>query len=608
MVTQKVERPAHKYSNKMEEVRTLVKAGAPFIWIRTHEEARCLDELDIEIGEKLRREMHCWSATSGLIPFNRRASPRPVEGPLAETINPMKCLNFIANMSKPAKTNGIVFVMRDFQIVLQEPIPRKMRDMYQDMEDGSKTMIIVSASLAHGAGGGQSGLPPSLEKQIVVVDYDLPSREHIEDSLRTIVANSLAKNAPSAEDQPKTKDRKELLINNMKDYTDQQYFEASRALQGLTTIEVDNTASSSIQHCLGLNLEFLLNSKKQLVSRGEILEYIEVNNTMEDIGGLDAAKKFFKDYVKANSPEAQAFGVKPLRGVLLVGVPGTGKSALSKAIGHTWKVPLLRLDVGKVMTGLVGGSEGKMRQVINQVEAVAPCVLWIDEVEKALSGTKSSNHSDGGTMARVFGTLLTAMEEGLKGVTFIATANDISALPPEFIRRFSEVFFVDLPGPDERKDIFRIHLRKNNRNPDDKVFSLAELVERSEDYTGAEIEKAVERGIALAFNEEEMKLKNNHILEALSEIKPISKLMSEKIKKLRSEANGRYRYASSWAQSKASEVTQKKKEMSLDELDLIPAERKKVKEPQVKKAGRNLGLDTTDEESGSSSEDSAATG
>lgn len=223
------------------------------------------------------------------------------------------------------------------------------------------------------------------------------------------------------------------------------------------------------------------------------------------------------------------------------------------------------------------------------------CVLWIDEVEKALSGTKSSNMTDGGTMARVFGTLLTAMEEGLKGVTFIATANDISALPPEFIRRFSEVFFVDLPGPDERKDIFKIHLRKRGRNPDGKEFKLDTLVDASVDYTGAEIEKAIKRAIAMAFNTEDKLVKNEHVVRALQETKPISHIMGEKIKKLREQAHGRFRYASSWAEKQGTKEAAKIKEMSLDNLEVPTGEKKKAKSVEASPA-RRMNVDVTEED------------
>ncbi len=590
----------HEFKSKMDEVKNLIKAGTPIIWIRTHEEARCLADLEVHIGQKMRREMWAWSAAQGLVPFTKHKHGKPTDTPgLQKSNQSMEALQYIANVTPHGPSEeyaGHVFVMRDFHIVLAEPVPRKLRDMYWSLSREHKTIIIVAPFLAHGPHGSSAGLPPTLEKQIVVVDYELPTYDYIFRYLQGLINEVMNDNVSKDVDKESLKNKKQNLYSNMKSYTENDVFEFAKALQGLTVVEIENITSSSIQHCQGYNLKFFLKAKKQIISRGEIVEYVEVVNSMSDIGGLDNAKSFFEDYVEANSAEAKAFGVEPLRGVLLVGVPGTGKSALAKGIGNLWKQPLLRLDVGKVMTGLVGGSEQKMRQVIQQVSAVAPCVLWIDEVEKALSGTKSSNFSDGGTMARVFGTLLTAMEEGLDGVTFVATANDISALPPEFIRRFSEVFFVDLPGPDERKEIFKIHLRKRNFDPKSKEINLDKLVESSKEYTGAEIEKSVKRAITLAFKSKEKKMTTDVLTVALKEIKPISHLMSEKIKKLRSDANGRYRYASSWAETQALEANTKKKEMSLDNLDPIPAERKKVSAEQDTKAERSYGLDSTDDE------------
>jgi SpoVK/Ycf46/Vps4 family AAA+-type ATPase len=197
------------------------------------------------------------------------------------------------------------------------------------------------------------------------------------------------------------------------------------------------------------------------------------------------------------------------------------------------------------MTGLVGGSEEKMRAVVSQAQSIAPCVLWIDEIEKSLSGTKSSNFSDGGTLARVFGTLLTSMEEGLKGVTIIATANDITMLPPELIRRFNEVFFVDLPQPAEREEVFQIHLKKRHRDP--AKFDMKALAAATENYTGAEIEKAIKECIARCFNDGKRDLTTEDLIQAVKDTKPISTVMGEKVSAIRAWARDRARYASTLA-------------------------------------------------------------
>ncbi len=228
-------------------------------------------------------------------------------------------------------------------------------------------------------------------------------------------------------------------------------------------------------------------------------------------------------------------------------VHNTGKSLLAKAVAGLWKLPLLRLDVGRVMSGVVGSSENRMRDALGQALSMAPCCLWIDEIEKALSGTKSSNFSDSGTLSRVFGTLLTWMEESARDVVVLATANDISQIPPELIRRFNEVFFVDLPTEDERKAIFEIHLLKRNRNPEKLKLDLEQLAESSGLYTGSEIEKSIQEGIARSWRDGKRALKTGDIVGALQDTKPISKILAEKINDLRDWAKARARYASSEA-------------------------------------------------------------
>lgn len=524
-----------RYNNCFEEILALIKGRAPIIWVLTHEESRFIEDFDEHIAKPYKRKVWLWSGYQGLIPIEQRESVARASGEEKETWNPQKALQRIAEIGKPGEgLKGHCFIMRDFHTVLGEPVPRQVRDMYEHLIRNGKTVVIVSPILAHGPGGGKSGLPPTLEKQICVVKYELPDRDKIRHRTSEILNHM--------KDSVKGKNKKIQL-----DYPEDEMESFAKALQGLTLIEVDNALSASMTHLKRLDIEKLINDKRQIIRKSEILEFIDTPIGMADVGGLDLAKIYLSKYAEAQTEAAQKYGVEPLKGLLLTGVPGTGKSLLAKAIGKLWKVPLLRLDVGKVMTGLVGGSEEKMRHVIDQAEAMAPCVLWIDEVEKSLSGTKSSNFSDGGTLSRVFGTLLTAMQDGLNGVSIVATANDITMLPPEFIRRFNEVFFVDLPGPDERWEIFRIHLSKRKRDVADFEKHKKLLLQTSEDYTGAEIEKAIKDAIAAAFYEGQKKLSYKHLLDALKDTKPISKVMKAKVEKLREKARGQYRYASTWA-------------------------------------------------------------
>jgi len=581
------------FRNSMHEVEVAARSSCPIIWVRTHEEARFIESFKKVSEEDLKRDTYVWSAWQGIVPISAYDKGQRATGPMDKSWQPAIAIERVAELVKKAGRKGNVVIMRDVHFVMQEPVPRMIRDIYKILATNRTTLVFVSPFLAHGPGGNKSGLPPTLEKQIQVIDFDLPVLEDIDQQLRSLIRKVARVNAPkdsSTEQKSKTK-----VISNMK-YNDLDYHEFARALQGLTSTEIEAAATACVHHCLGLNTDFLLKSKKQIVNKSGILEYINQKKSMSEVGGLDLAKDFFEDYKFAHTKEAQEFGIEPLRGVLLVGIPGCGKSLISKAIASTWGLPLLRLDIGKVMNGIVGSSERQMRDVIQQTEAMAPCCLWIDEIEKALSGTKSSNFSDGGTMARVFGTLLTAMEEGMEGVTIFATANDISALPPELIRRFSETFFVDLPGPDERTAIFNIHLDKRGFSPAENNIEIDKLIDRSENFTGHEIEKAIQRSLAFAYKSDDRQITTEHLLTALAETKPIHHIMHEKINKMRKEAHGKFRYASTYARSLSEQVTAKKKEMSMDNLQLPESKKRKAGQPDIKMDtdGSELEMDLED--------------
>lgn len=525
-----------RFKSAMEQVDSLIRASVPIIYVVTHEENRFIEEFQaIASKPPLKRDVWVWSQYQGLLK-NWDPTIVPVAtGDEDKTWDPREALKRIEKQSTRTGSGGNVYIMRDFHKVLGEVVPRMMRDMYSHLIDTKKTIIIVSSYLGYGPGGAHRGLEPTLEKQVAVVDFELPNHEMILKEIKTIITDM---KEVATKDPSKFKDVK-------LEYTDDEYFSFARALQGLTLHEVDNSIAVCMTHLRKLDVGKLLQEKKAVVRKFDILEYIDAPTSLNDVGGMDEAKKFFESYKDAFSEEAKKFGVEPLRGVLFTGVPGTGKSLLAKAISASWSLPLLRLDVGKVMTGLVGGSEQRMREAIALAKAVSPCILWIDEIEKALSGTKSSNFSDGGTLSRVFGTLLTAMQEEMDQITVIATANDISQLPPELIRRFNEVFFVDLPTDGERKDIFEIHLTKRGRKPDD--FKMDDLIKKSEMYTGAEIEKAVKESIAYAWADGKRKVETKDIEKALQDTKPIAQLMPDKINKLREWARNRARYASSEA-------------------------------------------------------------
>jgi SpoVK/Ycf46/Vps4 family AAA+-type ATPase len=291
--------------------------------------------------------------------------------------------------------------------------------------------------------------------------------------------------------------------------------------------------------------EAISQQKRDIIRKSGLLDWIDDKIDMNDVGGLEALKHWLDKRREAFSQEAVDYGLPSNpKGILLVGIQGAGKSLFAKAISSFWNFPLLRLDMGKVFSGLVGSSEQNMRQVFKIAESVAPCILWCDEIDKGMSGSKGSSISDSGTTSRVLGSWLTWMQDRKAPVFVVATANDVSNLPPELLRkgRFDEIFFVDLPKFQERKKIFKIHLEKRSRNPYD--FKLDTLAELTETFTGAEIEAAIEASLYEAFSDKKRDITNEDIIISIQNLVPISKLMKEEISALRKWANERARNAS----------------------------------------------------------------
>jgi SpoVK/Ycf46/Vps4 family AAA+-type ATPase len=283
--------------------------------------------------------------------------------------------------------------------------------------------------------------------------------------------------------------------------------------------------------------------KRQIIRKNVLLEYYSPADTFNEVGGLDNLKEWLRIRADAFSAEALEFGLPPPRGVLLLGVQGCGKSLCAKAVASAWQMPLLRFDMGRMFGSLVGSSEENVRRAIAVAESVAPAILWVDEIDKAFSGSQGSGTSDGGTTARVFGTFLTWLGEKTAPVFVVATANDISHLPPELLRkgRLDEIFFVDLPSEAERLEIFRVHIQKRGR--DAAQFDLAALAASSEGFSGAEIEEAVNSALYEAFHARE-ELSTGFVESALRQTAPLSRTMDDQINRLRAWAEGRARPAS----------------------------------------------------------------
>jgi len=415
------------------------------------------------------------------------------------------------------KDERAVFILRDLHAFQKNPeVVRLLRDLARNLKETLKTVFMISPLLQ---------IPPELDKEVAVVEYPLPELAEIGTILDRVMSMVPNKTPPAGQER-------EHVIE---------------AALGLTADEAENVFAKSLVQTGTFDIDVILSEKERIVRKSGVLEFFRTQEKMDNIGGLDQLKSWLRKRQSAFSEEARAFGLPRPKGILMIGIPGGGKSLTAKAVGASWRLPLLRLDVGKVFAGIVGSSEENMRRAIQMAEAVAPSILWVDELEKGFSGTGSSNNSDGGTAARVFGSFITWLQEKTTPVFVIATANNVDELPPEMMRkgRFDEIFFVDLPTLPERKEIFHIHVKRRGRDP--AQFNLDLLAEKAEGMTGAEIEQAV---VSALFDEYDRRgsagvLSSEGVVHSLQETVPLSKTMKEKIATLRAWCRTRARPASS---------------------------------------------------------------
>ncbi len=492
------------------EISSYVRARFPLLYLVTWEEERALRDLEA-VAIAQRKMLLFWTETTGLANI-----ALPHEAPDRKLREPEAILDHIALSERDA-----VFVLLDFHAHIDTSrVRRRLRDLAKLLESSKKTVAIVAPRLV---------LPQELSKDLTVIDVPLPTGAELEQHLDAVVARLDEQHRQSVDLQ---KREKEELI---------------RSAQGMTLKELEQTLALALVEKGRLDKEtipLVLKEKEQIIRKSTVLEYVRWDQGLEGLGGLDLLKEFLESRREAFTERARAFGLPPPKGICLIGVQGCGKSLAAKAVSCFYRLPLLRMDMGRVFAGLVGRSEENMRVALKLAESVAPCVLWIDELEKAFSGTGSSNISDAGTTARVISHVTTWLQERLSEVYVVATANDISQLPPELVRkgRFDEVFFVDLPAPREREEIFTIHLKKRGRNPGE--FELTTLSELARGFSGAEIEEAVISGLYEAFAARRP-LETRDISKSIERSVPLSETMHERVAGLRSWAEGRARKASS---------------------------------------------------------------
>ena len=494
----------------VDELDVLIRARYPLIYLVTWEEQR-VDALLATLAESHGKAFYTWSVTQGLCRMEDGRSPAKTAGPT----DPGAALAAVEKLAEPA-----LVVFKDFHPHLNDAaVIRRMRELARTLKSTFTTMVLVSPVL---------NIPVELEKEISVLDVPLPAIEDLLKLLREIVAV--------------VREGKKAVI----DLRNEEVEPLLKAALGLTLSEAENAFAKAIakdQRLDAADIQLVLAEKRQLIRKSGLLEYYATAESFASIGGLQNLKAWLDQRTAAFTERARQFGLPAPKGLLLLGVQGCGKSLTAKAVASQWHLPLLRLDMGRIFSGLVGSSEENMRKAMRIAESIAPAVLWVDELEKSLAGIGSSGVSDSGVTARVFGTFLTWLQEKTAPVFVVATANRIDSLPAELLRkgRFDEIFFIDLPTASERAQIFSIHLQRFGRKPDG--FNVEELARRAEHFSGAEIEQVVVSGLYAAFAEG-VELQQRHLIAALSETMPLAVTMREDIAHLREWARTRTRPAS----------------------------------------------------------------
>lgn len=443
--------------NFEEQMDVYLRARFTLMVLVTPEEERALQTVKA-VCERTQRPCLTWDVADGFAALTDRG------GALPSARDPLSALEQVD------KTEGdTLFVLKDFHECWDNAqIKRKLRSLAHRLKFTRKSIVITSPS---------GKIPVELKDEAVIVEFPPPDVSELE-----AVLNRLTQ-TPGVKVNLTPLGREKLV----------------QAALGLTAAQAQRVFAKAIVRDGVLDdrdIDLVTEEKKQVIRESEALEFYSATETPDDVGGLGVLKEWLRLRERAFTREARDYGLPAPKGIALIGIPGTGKSLTAKMVGGLWRLPLLRLDVGALFGSLVGESEERTRQALRLAETVAPAVVWIDEMEKGLA----HGGLDSGTSTRVFGTILTWMQEKTAPCFVVATANDISSLPPELLRkgRFDEIFFLDLPTLKEREEIFTVHLRKRNRLPQD--FDVARLAQESEGYVGAEIEQAVIDAMYVGFN------------------------------------------------------------------------------------------------------------
>lgn len=521
-------------NNFEKETCDLLRARFPYIHITTYEETRLIKELTriVSTPDLINsvRKVYVWKSSEGFKDSNGMIQE--------DTYEKIQALNFVRKCEEDA-----LFIFLDFHVFCKntsgnfdDTVVRFLKDLIPNLKQARnfRNVIFVSPTFT---------LPDDLKKDIIVLDFDLPTSDEIASVLDGIIRDNSGGNLKV---NLNPKEKEELV----------------KAAVGLTLQEAENAFARAMVNdgCLNSeDVDIVLKEKSQVIKKSDILEYIDSKVKIEDVGGLENLKKWLSKRDKSWLDSAKKYGLPSPKGVLLTGVPGCGKSLIAKSISSMWHLPLLRFDVSKVFNMYVGNSESNMREAIKMAEAISPCVLWIDEIEKGFSGLGGSG--DSGTTSRIFGTFLSWMQEKTKPVFVVATANNIDSLPSEMMRkgRFDEIFFIDLPTFNERKQIFKVHLESRLTYPEVRGDfeindeTLKHLSNITEGFGGSELEQIVVMGLYDAFSEDRS-ITLNDFENAVKNTIPLSVTQAEQIISIRNWAN--VRAVAATAQEDRMEYTQ----------------------------------------------------
>lgn len=485
----------------IKSISDKIRAGYSGIALVTHEEARVEGDI-VTVAKQLGFSLHAWSITRGVVDMR---TGLPTEG----TDEPLKALDHFESLKEKS-----ILLMRDFHFFVGEPNPlliRRVKEALLTGKNSNRVLIVLGCQLK---------LVPELEKEFTVIEVKLPDRKQLLE-----VAQTIAQSA-------------NIELNGGTDAL-------LDAASGLTTVEAADAFSLAAVESAGkeLSAAVVAREKAAAIKKNGLLEILDANVGLEDIGGLEVLKEWLTKRRHAFTAEARDYGLPLPRGYLMVGIPGCSKTLAAKATAKILGLPLLKLDGGKLFASHVGESEANIRSVIQTCEAIAPVCVLCDEIEKAFSGSKSSGSTDGGTSARVLGTFLQWMNDKTAPVFVVATANSVSDLPPEFLRkgRFDELFFNDLPTEEERQDIWRIQIQKHHRKP--KQYDLKALASATPEWTGAEIESLFRESLFAAFDNGKEPT-TALLLTLATETVPLSKTMAAQVQGLRDWAKGKARRSS----------------------------------------------------------------